>query len=80
MYVTFGSFLCLACHVVALVTEMRSLCLIQTHSQCLADVCGALHCDLEMNPGSKKSKCNPAAAARNKHLCEVCTGLSINLL
>ncbi|XP_027341773.1 uncharacterized protein LOC113854766 isoform X2 [Abrus precatorius] len=41
-----------------------------SQSQCLADVCGALHCDLEMNSGSKKSKCNPPAAARNKHLCE----------
>ncbi|CAL5202225.1 unnamed protein product [Lathyrus oleraceus] len=39
-------------------------------SQCLADVCGALHCDHDINSGSKKSKCNPAAAARNKHLCE----------
>ncbi|XP_054798070.1 uncharacterized protein LOC129303077 isoform X2 [Prosopis cineraria] len=38
--------------------------------KCLADVCGALHCDQIMNSGSKKSKCNPAAAARNKHLCE----------
>ncbi|XP_057431127.1 uncharacterized protein LOC130723988 isoform X2 [Lotus japonicus] len=41
-----------------------------SESRCLADVCGALHCDLEINSGSKKSKCNPAAAARNKHLCE----------
>ncbi|TKY46910.1 hypothetical protein E2542_SST28959 [Spatholobus suberectus] len=41
-----------------------------SESHCLADVCGALHCDHEMNSGSKKSKCNPAAAARNKHLCE----------
>ncbi|XP_057746554.1 uncharacterized protein LOC130965788 isoform X1 [Arachis stenosperma] len=39
-------------------------------SQCLADLCGALHCDIEINSGLKKSKCNPAAAARNKHLCE----------
>ncbi|KAF7831353.1 zinc finger protein [Senna tora] len=38
--------------------------------KCLADVCGALHCDFIVNSGSKKSKCNPAAAARNKHLCE----------
>ncbi|KAG5002001.1 hypothetical protein JHK87_023073 [Glycine soja] len=41
-----------------------------SESQCLADVCGALHCDHEMNSGSKKSKCNPAAAAKHKHLCE----------
>ncbi|XP_057750163.1 uncharacterized protein LOC130968739 isoform X5 [Arachis stenosperma] len=39
-------------------------------SQCLVDLCGALHCDIEINFGLKKSKCNPAAAARNKHLCE----------
>ncbi|KAK7287558.1 hypothetical protein RIF29_00839 [Crotalaria pallida] len=41
-----------------------------THSRCLADICGALHCDHEMNSGSKKSKCNPSAAARNKYMCE----------
>ncbi|CAN4087977.1 unnamed protein product [Withania somnifera] len=40
------------------------------HSKCLADVCGALHCDLVMEFKSKKTKCNPAAAARNRHLCE----------
>ncbi|KAH0688230.1 hypothetical protein KY290_019885 [Solanum tuberosum] len=40
------------------------------HSKCLADVCGALHCDLVMEIKSKKTKCNPAAAARNRHLCE----------
>ncbi|XP_057750160.1 uncharacterized protein LOC130968739 isoform X3 [Arachis stenosperma] len=56
-------------HVVASLTE-RSLCLIQNQSQCLVDLCGALHCDIEINFGLKKSKCNPAAAARNKHLCE----------
>ncbi|XP_057759833.1 uncharacterized protein LOC130980197 isoform X1 [Arachis stenosperma] len=39
-------------------------------SQLLADLCGALYCDIEINFGLKKSKCNPAAAARNKHLCE----------
>ncbi|PON95259.1 Zinc finger, C2H [Trema orientale] len=40
-----------------------------SHGKCLADVCGALHCDLEMGM-PQKTKCNPAAAARNKHLCE----------
>ncbi|QHO46176.1 putative mediator of RNA polymerase II transcription subunit 26c [Arachis hypogaea] len=58
-------------HVVASLTE-RSLCLIQNQSQCLADLCGALHYDIEINFGLKKSKCNPVVAARNKHLCEVC--------
>ncbi|KAJ7960792.1 C2H2-like zinc finger protein [Quillaja saponaria] len=44
--------------------------LLNSHSRCLADVCGALHCDHVMNSVSQKSKCNPAAASRNKHLCE----------
>lgn len=39
-------------------------------SRCLADVCGALHCDLVINPMPRKTKCNPAAAAKNQHLCE----------
>ncbi|PNY12118.1 nucleic acid binding protein, partial [Trifolium pratense] len=47
-----------------------NLSLEKNESKCLADICGALHCDHEINSGSKKSKCNPAAAARNKHLCE----------
>ncbi|EEF35420.1 nucleic acid binding protein, putative [Ricinus communis] len=41
-----------------------------SHSRCLADVCGALHCDFVMDSATRKTKCNPAAAARNKHLCE----------
>ncbi|XP_062102896.1 uncharacterized protein LOC133813878 [Humulus lupulus] len=40
-----------------------------THGKCLADVCGALHCDLHIGM-PQKTKCNPAASARNKHLCE----------
>ncbi|PNY17071.1 nucleic acid binding protein [Trifolium pratense] len=40
------------------------------HGKCLADLCGALHCDAVMNSKSSRSKCNPAAAARNRHLCE----------
>ena len=43
----------------------------QSNGKCLADVCGALHCDAVMNTKSSKIKCNPAAAARNRHLCEV---------
>ncbi|CAL8158186.1 unnamed protein product [Prunus armeniaca] len=39
-------------------------------SKCLADLCGALHCDVVMDTKSSKTKCNPAAAARNHHLCE----------
>ncbi|KAK6920582.1 hypothetical protein RJ641_014260 [Dillenia turbinata] len=41
-----------------------------SHSKCLADLCGALHCDLVTDSKSHKNKCNPAAAARNRHLCE----------
>ncbi|XP_056176369.1 uncharacterized protein LOC115670474 isoform X3 [Syzygium oleosum] len=41
-----------------------------SQGKCLADLCGALHCDLMMDSVQKKTKCNPAAAVRNKHLCE----------
>lgn len=41
-----------------------------SHGKCFADLCGALHCDAVMNSKSSRSKCNPAAAARNRHLCE----------
>lgn len=50
---------------------MGYLCWIQSHSRCLADICGALHCDLVMDSVPRKTKCNPAAAAKNQHLCEV---------
>ncbi|KAJ6676554.1 TRANSCRIPTION FACTOR C2H2 FAMILY-RELATED [Salix viminalis] len=39
-------------------------------SKCLADLCGALHCDFMMDSKSTKTKCNPAAVAKNRHLCE----------
>ncbi|XP_059657363.1 uncharacterized protein LOC132303926 isoform X2 [Cornus florida] len=43
-----------------------------SQSKCLADLCGALHCDLVVDITSKprKTRCNPAAAKRNLHLCE----------
>ncbi|VVB17862.1 unnamed protein product [Arabis nemorensis] len=41
-----------------------------TDSKCLADLCGALHCDFVLSSKKSKSKCNPAAVARNRHLCE----------
>lgn len=41
-----------------------------TEGRCLADLCGALHCDRLTEAKKPKSKCNPAAAARNRHLCE----------
>lgn len=43
----------------------------QSNAKCLADLCGALHCDFLLNPKSFKTKCNPAAVAKNRHLCEV---------
>lgn len=46
-------------------------CWIQSTGRCMADICGALHCDLMLEPMIRKTKCNPAAAARNRHLCEV---------
>lgn len=44
---------------------------LQNSSKCLADLCGALHCDRVMKIKSTKAKCSPAAVARNRHLCEV---------
>jgi hypothetical protein len=41
-----------------------------SHGKCLSDLCGALHCDLVVDTARLKSKCNPAAAAKNRHLCE----------
>ncbi|KAL2932768.1 hypothetical protein RDABS01_015887 [Bienertia sinuspersici] len=41
-----------------------------TGSKCLADLCGALHCDHILNSKLPRAKCNPAAAARNRLLCE----------
>ncbi|CAN6448978.1 unnamed protein product [Victoria cruziana] len=41
-----------------------------SQGRCLADLCGALHCDLVRNSMLQKTKCNPASAARNRHLCE----------
>ncbi|XP_044465724.1 uncharacterized protein LOC123195925 [Mangifera indica] len=41
-----------------------------SQGKCLADVCGALHCDLMLDSARRKTKCNPAAAAKNQHLCE----------
>ncbi|KAF0888773.1 hypothetical protein E2562_017779, partial [Oryza meyeriana var. granulata] len=41
-----------------------------SHGRCLADLCGALHCDLMLKFKKPKSKCSEAAAARNRHLCE----------
>lgn len=47
---------------------------IQGGGKCLADLCGALHCDQVIKPKVPKSKCNPAAATRNRLLCEVVFG------
>ncbi|XP_066359356.1 uncharacterized protein [Miscanthus floridulus] len=41
-----------------------------SEGRCMAALCGALHCDLMMQFKKPKSKCNAAAATRNRHLCE----------
>ncbi|KAL6638191.1 hypothetical protein ACP70R_025763 [Stipagrostis hirtigluma subsp. patula] len=41
-----------------------------SQGRCLADLSGALHCDLMMEFKKPKSKCNAAAAERNRHVCE----------
>ncbi|CAN8272961.1 unnamed protein product [Cochlearia groenlandica] len=41
-----------------------------SRGKCMADLCGALHCDFVVGTSRLKSKCNSAAAARNRHLCE----------
>ncbi|KAA8525966.1 hypothetical protein F0562_007934 [Nyssa sinensis] len=49
----------------------------KSHSKCLAD------CDLMMDSSTKlhKARCNPAAAAGNRHLCENCLcGNSVMLI
>ncbi|KAL0924505.1 hypothetical protein M5K25_005338 [Dendrobium thyrsiflorum] len=51
-----------------------------SQGRCLADLCGALHCDFVIDSKKTKTKCNPAAAARNRHLCEDKPTLLINLL
>ncbi|KAF6165324.1 hypothetical protein GIB67_018768 [Kingdonia uniflora] len=53
-----------------LISVLDKSCWIKSHSKCLADLCGALHCDLVMDFKVPKNKCNPAAASRNRHLCE----------
>ncbi|KAJ6845619.1 uncharacterized protein M6B38_287860 [Iris pallida] len=41
-----------------------------SQGRCLADLCGALHCDLMDDTKKSKNKCNPGAMSRNRHLCE----------
>lgn len=41
-----------------------------SQGKCLADLCGALHCDHIIKSNSPRSKCNPAASLRNRHMCE----------
>ncbi|XP_043813599.1 uncharacterized protein LOC110617680 isoform X4 [Manihot esculenta] len=48
-----------------------------SEGKCLADLCGALHCDFVMNSKSPKTKCKPAAVAKNRHLCEILVFLLI---
>uniref|UniRef100_A0A0E0RFC2 C2H2-type domain-containing protein n=1 Tax=Oryza rufipogon TaxID=4529 RepID=A0A0E0RFC2_ORYRU len=48
-----------------------------SQGRCLADLCGALHCDLMLEFKKPKSKCSATAAARNRHLCEIVAFLLI---
>uniref|UniRef100_A0A0E0MKW8 C2H2-type domain-containing protein n=1 Tax=Oryza punctata TaxID=4537 RepID=A0A0E0MKW8_ORYPU len=48
-----------------------------SQGRCLADLCGALHCDLMLEFKKPKSKCSSSAAARNRHLCETVAFLLI---
>lgn len=41
-----------------------------SQGKCLADLCGALHCDHVPSSKPPRTKCNPAAVVRNRHLCE----------
>ncbi|XP_078433181.1 uncharacterized protein LOC144704589 isoform X1 [Wolffia australiana] len=41
-----------------------------TEGRCLADLCGALHCNQVVESKKSKAKCNLGAASRNRHLCE----------
>nr|XP_043636462.1 uncharacterized protein LOC122607536 isoform X2 [Erigeron canadensis] len=50
--------------------DNRHYNLLNSHSNCLSNLCGALHCDYVANSNVPKTKCNPAAAARNRHICE----------
>lgn len=46
----------------------------QKGTVCLADLCGALHCDYYdsmLTSKHKKATCKPAVADRNRHACEV---------
>ncbi|KAJ7539071.1 hypothetical protein O6H91_11G076000 [Diphasiastrum complanatum] len=51
----------------------HSAMLNMSRQNCLADVCGAIHCDY-MDSKHKKQyahrKCNPSVSRRNQHLCE----------
>jgi hypothetical protein len=47
---------------------------LQSANRCLADFCGALHCDYVdglSNLKWKKTTCKSAVVDRNRHLCEV---------
>ncbi|KAK9198177.1 hypothetical protein WN944_013360 [Citrus x changshan-huyou] len=63
------SIMCSSKFEVTLIELFTRYCCI-SHGKCLADLCGALHCDFVMNSKSSRSKCNPAAVAKNRHLCE----------
>lgn len=54
--------------------SMWNVLVLQSANRCLADLCGALHCDYFdslSNSKRKKVTCKPAVVDRNLHLCEV---------
>lgn len=48
---------------------------LQSSNMCLADACGALHCDyfnsLSSEPKKQAAACKPAVVEKNRHSCEV---------
>ncbi|QHO16244.1 uncharacterized protein LOC107469854 [Arachis duranensis] len=62
-------FYCCRCWSWLRMLPVQSICC-QSHDNCLADLSGALHCDAVMNFKFSRTKCYPAAAAKNRHLCE----------
>lgn len=56
-------------------THLSTWSALQSLNMCLADACGALHCDyynsLSTSKSQKQSTCKPAVVERNRHSCEV---------
>lgn len=50
-------------------------CVLQSSNRCLADACGAMHCDyfnsLSSEPKTQTATCKAAVVDKNRHSCEV---------